>query len=58
MVLIPIPALEQHRFHGPIGTNYYRHWRSRGQGLRGCRGSVYRALEAAATVEATVRSGI
>jgi creatinine amidohydrolase len=23
MVLIPIPALEQHGFHGPIGTDYY-----------------------------------
>jgi Creatinine amidohydrolase len=22
MVLIPIPALEQHGFHGPIGTDY------------------------------------
>lgn len=23
MVLIPVPALEQHGFHGPIGTDYY-----------------------------------
>ena len=23
MVLIPIPALEQHGFQGPIGTDYY-----------------------------------
>jgi len=23
MVLVPIPALEQHGFHGPIGTDYY-----------------------------------
>src|SRR4029453_15734553 len=23
MVLIPIPALEQHGFHGPIGTDFY-----------------------------------
>ena len=23
MVLIPIPALEQHGLHGPIGTDYY-----------------------------------
>ncbi len=23
MVLIPMPALEQHGFHGPIGTDYY-----------------------------------
>lgn len=23
MVLIPLPALEQHGFHGPIGTDYY-----------------------------------
>ena len=23
MVLIPVPALEQHGFHGPVGSDYY-----------------------------------
>ena len=35
MVLIPVPALEQHGFHGPIGTDYYY------RGLRGCCRPVY-----------------